>query len=746
MAEAFKRKEDQLLICGICEGRLTDPRILDCLHSFCKECLVIKQEQAAIKDNVVCQLCQQSTDLPDQSPDSLTRNVFVTNIGRVDEIVNSNRSFYCSFCDDQGKTESASSRCLTCGDWLCLVCAGRHCGTTITKRHKVVTIDDIRVNSEHLNELRKLLEIKCHSHDERIIQFCTQCNKPICLECISSDHKHHNSMPLEDAVDLVHDDLSDLQRMFAGVEEVDSESEMQISKRLQEVRSKESSLVQRLHDARDRLIQDIQHQAEAAELAISQKFENVRLFLKEASNTASNISRNTEKSRLFCGRLRQEGLQGECIHFKDLLKRVKRDGNRREQLEFPSIPDVNLKVSDFSLPAVFDVLQSDQSIIEPVVAQKQASGKGQNKESIQVTLGPQKQERQESNFPLIERITEPKTKNVKDFTKSGLSVKESNEDPDNYVDDFDYEDCSSEDESNSDVSDNDQVSEAWQNKIPIAPAATPCKQTQRKESEADDDIWTINVKECNHVPLTISSDRNKTTAVSDISWLTRTEFAAGDKANEKIKVFNRNGDLSWSKDVTGASLERLACVDGVIAFDYHCGVRLETKEKTFQKVYFSATNKNTKNIFPIAKTNGKDVVVAHTSFIQLRCYTTNGKRNEYLPLDRKIDINYICMNEKSEFFFTERNSKLVNKFLDGQGVSVFYKGLPDMVLEGIATDSGNNVYVSDSAGSDILKLSPAGKLLGILEVHPPSPQGMSISSDDHLLVCDGEGNAWIIHL
>nr|XP_022291652.1 tripartite motif-containing protein 2-like [Crassostrea virginica] len=744
MAEAFKRKEDQLLNCGICEGRLTDPRILDCLHSFCKECLVIKQEQAAIKDVVVCQLCQQSTDLPDQSLDSLTRNVFVTNIGRVDEIVNSNRSFYCSFCDDQGKTESASSRCLTCGDWLCLVCAGRHCGTTITKRHKVVTIDDIRVNSEHLNELRKLLEIKCHSHDERIIQFCTQCNKPICLECISSDHKHHDSMPLEDAVDLVHDDLSDLQRMFAEVEEVDSESEMQISKRLQEVRSKESSLVQHLHDTRDRLIQDIQQQAEAAELAISQKFEDVRLFLTEASNTASNISRNTEKSRLFCERLRQEGLQGECIHFKDLLKRVKRDGNRREQLEFPSIPDVNLKVSDFSLPAVFDVLQSDQSIIEPVVAQKQASGEGQNKESIQVTLGPQKQERQESNFPLIERITEPKTENVKDFIKSGLSVKVSNEDPDDYVDDLDYEDCSSEDESNSDVSDNDQVSEAWQNRPPIAPAATPMKQKPRKESEADDDIWTINVKECNHVSLTISSDRNKTTAVSDISWLTRTEFAAGDRANQKIKVFNKNGELSWSKDVTGASLERLACVDGVIAFDYHSGVRLETRTESFTKIYCYADNRTSP--YPITKTIGKEVIISNRDFSDLRCYTTRGKRSRYLSLGRKIDINYISMNERSEFLFTERNSNLVKTFLDGQGVSVFYKGLPDMVLEGIATDSGNNVYVSDSAGSDILKLSPAGKLLGILEVHPPSPQGMSISSDDHLLVCDGEGNAWIIHL
>lgn len=159
MAEALNRTEREFLLnCGICGGRLTDPRILDCLHSFCKECLVIKQEQATKKDVVICELCGTHTCLSNDSIDSLTTNIFVMNIGRVEEITNSNCSFYCTFCEDQGDWEEASSRCLTCGDWLCLACAGRHCGTTVTKRHKVVTLDDVRVDPQHRPELRKLYE------------------------------------------------------------------------------------------------------------------------------------------------------------------------------------------------------------------------------------------------------------------------------------------------------------------------------------------------------------------------------------------------------------------------------------------------------------------------------------------------------------------------------------------------------------------------------------------------------------
>lgn len=155
---------------------------------------------------------------------------------------------------------------------------------------------------------------------------------------------------------------------------------------------------------------------------------------------------------------------------------------------------------------------------------------------------------------------------------------------------------------------------------------------------------------------------------------------------------------------------------------------------------------NRTNPYPIAKTNGKEVSIGNADFPELRCYTTKGKRIRYLPLGKKLKINYIAQNENKEFFFTEKNSTIVKKFQEGHGTSKFFDGLPDWVPEGVATDSNNNVYVSDSMGSDIVKLSPQGKLLGVLEVHPTSPRGMSISRQNQLLVCDVGKNAWLVHI
>ncbi|XP_052714073.1 uncharacterized protein LOC128187683 [Crassostrea angulata] len=750
MAEALNRTEREFLLnCGICGGRLTDPRILDCLHSFCKECLVIKQEQATKKDVVICELCGTHTRLSNDSIDSLTTNIFVTNIGRVEEITNSNCSFYCTFCEDQGDWEEASSRCLTCGDWLCLACAGRHCGTTVTKRHKVVTLDDVRVDPQHRPELRKLCESKCISHDEKLRKFCSKCETPVCSECEHSDHKNHTFKPLEDVVEEVQDSLSNALEMYKVIEECDGESDMQMVKRFQEVTNREKTLLQIVHSARERLIQEIQQQATAAELAISQPFEAVKMLLSESMELEKKRSESTQKSRLFCEKLQQEGLNGECVHFRDLLLRVKKVDRKRAQLEFPPMPEINVNVNELSFPKIFSVSVSEQRPVSPVEIPRVRSPvvmTGSVNERLQENIYTRQRGNNAERIPTPEaRGDKPKT----DFPQRGAAGDVHQSHPQEVEfegsadEDSDVEETEDEDDL-LDTSDNDQMSDDAENNasrpsfnVPVVP---------RKNAKTVDDegiIATLNVNDSHIVLLSTEHDKNPP-EIFDIAWITDTEFAVGDKANERIKVF-RDKKFLWQKDIQEGSIERIACVDGVIASDYPSGVNLNIRHESFTSIYCHSTNRT--NPFPIAKTNGKEVIIGNADFSDLRCYTTKGKRIRYLPLGKKLKINYITQNENKTLFFTEKNSTIVKKFQEGQGISKFFDGLPGgWVPEGVATDSENNVYVSDSAGSNIVKLSPQGKLLGILEVHPTSPRGMSISRQNQLLVCDGEGRAWLVHI
>ena len=62
--QAIKKLEDQLT-CAICLDAFKDPKLLQCFHIYCKECLerlIVQDQQGRV--SVTCPTCQRSTLLP----------------------------------------------------------------------------------------------------------------------------------------------------------------------------------------------------------------------------------------------------------------------------------------------------------------------------------------------------------------------------------------------------------------------------------------------------------------------------------------------------------------------------------------------------------------------------------------------------------------------------------------------------------------------------------------------------------
>ena len=62
--QALKKLEDQLT-CAICLDAFKDPKLLQCFHVYCKDCLqrlVVTDRQGQL--SLCCPTCQQSTLLP----------------------------------------------------------------------------------------------------------------------------------------------------------------------------------------------------------------------------------------------------------------------------------------------------------------------------------------------------------------------------------------------------------------------------------------------------------------------------------------------------------------------------------------------------------------------------------------------------------------------------------------------------------------------------------------------------------
>ncbi|XP_019618302.1 PREDICTED: tripartite motif-containing protein 2-like [Branchiostoma belcheri] len=80
MASKFPAREDlddQFLTCAICMLHYRDPKILPCLHSFCRECL---QLWATKQQPLECPTCREPVRLPDQGVDGLRTNFYVNNL------------------------------------------------------------------------------------------------------------------------------------------------------------------------------------------------------------------------------------------------------------------------------------------------------------------------------------------------------------------------------------------------------------------------------------------------------------------------------------------------------------------------------------------------------------------------------------------------------------------------------------------------------------------------------------------
>ena len=52
------------LVCPLCMDTLSDPRSLQCLHSYCGRCLEGLQKASALKGGVLCPECRGKTILP----------------------------------------------------------------------------------------------------------------------------------------------------------------------------------------------------------------------------------------------------------------------------------------------------------------------------------------------------------------------------------------------------------------------------------------------------------------------------------------------------------------------------------------------------------------------------------------------------------------------------------------------------------------------------------------------------------
>ena len=191
--QALEKLEDQLT-CAICLDAFKDPKLLQCFHVYCKDCLqrlVVTDRQGQL--SLRCPTCRQSTLLPPATGVSGLQSAFL--IHHLFEIqdalkkVKDPKKVQCEKCTVT--TRTATNFCRDCGEFICEKCTEMHREWKELSKHEVVSMEQIQSNVKQLVPPKKVT-LYCSLHEGmKLDLYCETCGELICLHCTVKKHKDH---------------------------------------------------------------------------------------------------------------------------------------------------------------------------------------------------------------------------------------------------------------------------------------------------------------------------------------------------------------------------------------------------------------------------------------------------------------------------------------------------------------------------------------------------------------------------
>ena len=183
-----EESEETTLTCSICQDTYSDPRILPCLHSFCKGCL---SKLASISTSIKCPLCRNEHTLSLKGVDELLPNTQLAR--KVEKLSTTTEKSKCDQCEET----NVVSFCSNCESFLCEFCDKAHRKMGIFKSHVLVLPKLAKKNP-------KVEGFICPKHiSEALTVYCIDCKSVICRDCAIYNHNGHKFKPAVDASDEI---------------------------------------------------------------------------------------------------------------------------------------------------------------------------------------------------------------------------------------------------------------------------------------------------------------------------------------------------------------------------------------------------------------------------------------------------------------------------------------------------------------------------------------------------------------
>ena len=188
------------LECSVCQeqfSEINEPKILKCLHTFCKTCLEAWLRQQR-EGKLSCPTCRQITECPNNIQ-SLPSNLFCKQLVEIVEAYSGQGqeedSPHCGICDEK---KPLKFYCSDCNSFLCEDCVSAHKRGKVFSGHHVKEIGNFE--SSDVQDFARRANF-CKKHKDEMRFYCERCQICICRDCAILEHQDHNKISLDQGLE-----------------------------------------------------------------------------------------------------------------------------------------------------------------------------------------------------------------------------------------------------------------------------------------------------------------------------------------------------------------------------------------------------------------------------------------------------------------------------------------------------------------------------------------------------------------
>lgn len=318
------------LTCVICQELFKVPKTLQCLHTFCEDCLQkaekarkrlrVSNDSEASLNEVECPSCRGIAEYEGHVAGIRTNFVYVNLIEHLamHEAISSQSNLLCGKCNLKAE---ATAFCYDCKCAVCEQCQQMHKRTVEHSSHNICSLDEIKQSTTLPSLPRNYM---CPIHNDELRLLCFDCQDVICRDCTVSDHLGHKFQFIPQ---IIEDQKKEIQEKFRPLENtmtVVSGCCERLQGHIDKVTQIQDKRSRRINSAIDKAIEMLEHRRvvlleESNKVHIATK-KNLDLQLEQVEGAKTSIASAVD----FCKTTIEKRSDVEILMFKkEMIARSK---------------------------------------------------------------------------------------------------------------------------------------------------------------------------------------------------------------------------------------------------------------------------------------------------------------------------------------------------------------------------------------------------------------------------------------